>query len=122
MQALTFAHQACNELLPKTATWAYMGSQDSCCEMLAMAHIFNELPLLIGSSWPTAACKKCHVSPRMGQLVMGSSRPLKKLHAIPHMGQLAMGLSWPTAACDKLHTSPCMGQLEMGPHWPLSMQ
>ena len=51
--------------------WAYKGSWDGCWEMLAMAHAFNKLPLLTGSSWPIAACMKCNVSPHMGQLAVG---------------------------------------------------
>ena len=87
-----------------------------------MAHILNELPLPMGLSQLTAAYKKCHVSPRMGQLAMDLSQPVKKLHAIPHMGQLAIGLSRvsrPTAACEKLHASPHMGQLAIGSHGPI---
>ena len=44
------------------------GQQDGCHEMLAMAHVLNELPLPMGSSRTTAACKKCHASPRIGPL------------------------------------------------------
>jgi len=76
MQALTWANwqQACigplseNELPCNAAAWVYIGSWDGCWEMLAMAHAFNELPLPMGLSWPTAACKKCHESPHIGPL------------------------------------------------------
>jgi len=59
--------------------------------------------LLMGWSWPTAACMKSNASPPMGQLHVQS-------HIGPHV---LMGSSQPTAACKNLHASPRMGQLHV---------
>ena len=117
---------------------------DGCQEMLAMAHAFNELPLPMGLSWPTAAYNKCHVSPCMGQLAAGSHWPIE--HTTSFHVRLPCGPIWaagmaarkcsqwpmllmnclyqwalsqPPAACKKCCLSPHLGQLAIGSHWPI---